>query len=263
MSKAPKPHFRPVNDVTSPVTTSVTPRYFLVLPAAGSGRRMQTAVPKQYLEVAGKTLLQHTLERLGTLPEFTRIVVALAAEDADWPVLATQLPPGIAGKLLVTAGGAERMQSVANALAALQPFAGPDDWVLVHDAVRPCVSHTDVRTLMRELEQERAGGLLAVPVRETLKESNGGQLVQRTVDRSRIWQAATPQMFRFAVLQRALHQASTEQKVVTDEAAAVEALGLPVRLVPGRADNIKVTYPEDLILVAAVLQQQAAEFTDN
>lgn len=224
---------------------------------------MQAEVPKQYLTVAGKSLLLHSLERLGALPEINRIVVALAAEDCDWPALVELLPATITGKLLLAAGGTERMQSVANSLAALQPFAADDDWVLVHDAVRPCVHPADVRKLMRELAQERAGGLLAVPVRETLKESDGSQLVVRTVERSRIWQAATPQMFRFAVLQRAMQRAQTEHKVVTDEASAVEALGLPVRLVPGRADNIKVTYPEDLVLAAAVLQAQAREVADK
>ncbi len=235
------------------------PRYFLVLPAAGSGRRMQTEVPKQYLMVAGLTLLQHSLERLGALPEISRVVVVVAPDDNEWSALAQQLPQDLAAKVVVATGGAERMQSVASALAALQPFATADDWVLVHDAVRPCVHPADVRKLMAELEQEEAGGLLGVPVRETLKESDGGQLVRRTVDRSRIWQAATPQMFRFAVLQRALQHALAGQKNATDEAAAVEALGLPVRLVPGRADNIKVTYPEDLVLAAAVLQAQARE----
>ncbi len=224
---------------------------------------MQAEVPKQYLMVAGKSLLQHSLERLGALPEIDRIVVALAAEDSDWPMLLQHLPTNITDKLLLAEGGAERMESVANALSALQPFAADDDWVLVHDAVRPCVHPSDVRKLMRELLQERAGGLLAVPVRDTLKESDGSQLVVRTVERSRIWQAATPQMFRFAVLQRAIQRVQAEHKIVTDEASAVEALGLPVRLVPGRSDNIKVTYPEDLVLAAAVLQAQAREVPDK
>ena len=224
---------------------------------------MQAEVPKQYLMVAGKSLLQHSLERLGALPEIDRIVVALAAEDSDWPMLLQHLPTNITDKLLLAEGGAERMESVANALSALQPFAADDDWVLVHDAVRPCVHPSDVRKLMRELLQERAGGLLAVPVRDTLKESDGSQLVVRTVERSRIWQAATPQMFRFAVLQRAIQRVQAEHKIVTDEASAVESLGLPVRLVPGRSDNIKVTYPEDLVLAAAVLQAQAREVPDK
>jgi 2-C-methyl-D-erythritol 4-phosphate cytidylyltransferase len=224
---------------------------------------MQADVAKQYLSVDGKTLLQHTLERVGGIGEIGRIVVALAADDAIWPALASRLSPSLKDKLLVATGGGTRMQSVANALAALEPFAAADDWILVHDAVRPCVGVGDVRKLMHEARHEAAGGLLASRVRETLKEENERGCVQRTVDRSRIWQAATPQMFRFAVLQRALQQASADDREVTDEAAAVEALGLPVRLVAGRADNIKVTYPGDLVLVAAVLQAQAAETTGN
>jgi 2-C-methyl-D-erythritol 4-phosphate cytidylyltransferase len=172
------------------------------------------------------------------------------------------LPLTLVSKLLVAEGGSERMQSVSNALALLEPFAAADDWVLVHDAVRPCVQASDARKLMQELRQERAGGLLALQVRETLKEGDERGFVQRTVDRSRIWQAATPQMFRFSVLQSALQQALADNRSVTDEAAAVEAAGLPVRLVTGRADNIKVTYPGDLALVAAVLQAQAAEGVD-
>jgi 2-C-methyl-D-erythritol 4-phosphate cytidylyltransferase len=173
------------------------------------------------------------------------------------------LAPALARKLVTAAGGAERMQSVSNALAALRPFAADHDWVLVHDAVRPCVHPADVRKLMRELAREEAGGLLAVPVRETLKESDEGQRVSRTVDRSRIWQAATPQMFRFAVLERALQRAIAARKTATDEAAAVEECGGPVRLVAGRADNLKVTYPGDLLLAAAILETQAREEQGN
>ena len=216
---------------------------------------MDADVPKQYMLLGSTSLLEHSLERLGALPMIERIAVALAPDDRTWPTLARNLRPEIARKVLVTTGGAERMHSVSNALAALQSHATADDWVLVHDAVRPCVHPADIQKLMRELASEEAGGLLGVPVRETLKESDDGKFVRRTVDRSRIWQAATPQMFRFAILQRALELATA----ATDEAAAVEGLGLPVRLVAGRADNIKVTYPGDLLLAAAILEAQAAE----
>lgn len=235
-------------------------RYFLVLPAAGRGRRMQADVPKQYLQLAGRSLLQHSLERLGALPEIAGIVVALAAADARWPQLHAALPQVVAAKVSTVTGGAERMQSVARALDSLQAQTGAHDWVLVHDAVRPCVHPADVRKLMQETANDEAGGLLGVPVRETLKECDAGhRFVARTVDRSRIWQAATPQMFRFDVLQRALQQAMQSAAVVTDEAAAVEALGMRVRLVAGRTDNLKITYPGDLALAAAVLDAQARE----
>lgn len=244
--------------------TQSSGRYFLVLPAAGSGRRMQAELPKQYLELAGRSLLQHSLERLGALPEIERIVVALASDDARWTALHAALPQAVASKVSTVTGGAERVQSVANALAGLQPHADANDWVLVHDAVRPCVHPADVRRLMRETANDEAGGLLGLPVRETLKECDGEQrFVARTVDRSRIWQAATPQIFRFAVLQRALRHAAQMPVPVTDEAGAVEALGLPVRLVAGRADNLKITYPGDLALAAAVLDAQARECIDD
>ena len=234
-------------------------RYFLVLPAAGNGSRMQAELPKQYLRLAGRSLLQHSLERLGSLPEFERISVAIADGDAAWPAVVAALRPELAGRLLTASGGTERARSVHNALAALAPHAEADDWVLVHDAVRPCIHPADVRKLMSELAGEEAGGLLGMPVRETLKASADGRFVEHTVDRRRIWQAATPQMFRYAVLQRALQRAISTNIAVTDEAAAVEALGLPVRLVAGRADNLKITYPGDLQLAGAILEAQARE----
>lgn len=249
------------NNLTAQDLSSYPPRYYLVLPAAGSGQRMQSAIPKQYLEIDGTSLLQLTLERLGNMPWFARIVVALAAEDEHWPAVQARLSGKLREKLLIVTGGSERYRSVHNALQGLAGFAQPQDWVLVHDAVRPCVRTSDVALLIHSLQQETAGGLLAVPVRDTLKEaqpgaSNGAevQLVARTVDRSALWLAATPQMFRFGVLQSALQQAMGQDCIATDEAAAVEALGLPVQLIRGRADNLKVTYPEDLALLAALLR---------
>ncbi|MDY6982100.1 MAG: 2-C-methyl-D-erythritol 4-phosphate cytidylyltransferase, partial [Pseudomonadota bacterium] len=208
-------------------------------------------------------------------------------DDARWPQIHAALPKEVAVKVSTVIGGAERMQSVANALDALQPQANAHDWVLVHDAVRPCVHPADVRKLMHETANDDIGGLLGVPVRETLKECDAEHcFVTRTVDRSRIWQAATPQMFRFAMLRHALQQAQSAGQetqsaaqqaqsaaqqtqnsmqqtqsvaVVTDEAAAIEALGLRVRLVAGRSDNLKITYPGDLALASAVLEAQARE----
>jgi 2-C-methyl-D-erythritol 4-phosphate cytidylyltransferase len=236
-------------------------RHFLVIPAAGSGRRMVAAKPKQYLQIAGKTLLQLTLERLGAMPWFSRIVVVLAEDDRHWPGVAAALDAALQEKLQTVVGGSERYRSVANALTALAGLARENDWVLVHDAVRPCVLASDIAHLVESLVDEHAGGLLAVPVKDTLKEARGDgereQLVQRTVDRSRFWLAATPQMFRYGVLQKALQAAIAAGLGATDEAAAVERLGMPVRLVTGRADNLKVTYPEDLALAAAILQAQA------
>ena len=229
------------------------PRCYLVLPAAGSGRRMALSLPKQYLEVAGRSLLWHTLEGVGGLACFDRIVVALAAGDPHWPAVAAHLTPAIQQRLLLAEGGRERCASVNAALMALDAEATARDWVLVHDAVRPCVRRADVEKLIATLRDDAVGGLLATPLQDTLKQADDQQQVVRTVDRSQLWRAQTPQMFRYGVLRQALERQLASGAQPTDEAAAVEALGLPVRLVAGRADNIKVTWPEDLVLVSALL----------
>lgn len=238
-----------------PHTPSVdqAPRCYLVLPAAGSGRRMARSVPKQYLEVAGRPLLWHTLEGVGGLACFDRIVVALAADDPHWPDVVTQLSAGIRQRILLAPGGVERSASVHAALAVLAAEASVQDWVLVHDAVRPCVRRADVEKLIATLREDAVGGLLATPLQDTLKQADEQQQVARTLDRSQLWRAQTPQMFRYGVLRQALERQLASGGQPTDEAAAVEALGLPVRLVAGRADNIKVTWPEDLMLVSALL----------
>lgn len=227
-------------------------RHFLVLPAAGSGQRMGAPRPKQYLEVNGATVLQHTLQRLGNMGCFERITLVLGADDAYWPAVAARLPLELLDNIDVVTGGAQRCDSVLNGLLSLQALADESDWVLVHDVVRPCVHPDDVNKLMQVLQQEPAGGLLASPVRETLKRGTDFGLVQQTVDRSQLWCAATPQMFRYGVLLRAL-QTTRDVAAVTDEAEAVERCGHPVRLVPGRADNLKITFPEDLPLAGLLL----------
>jgi 2-C-methyl-D-erythritol 4-phosphate cytidylyltransferase len=238
--------------------TAKKPRYFLVLPAAGSGQRMHSPVPKQYHTINGVPLLQLTLERVATNPLFSKVIIALAADDNCWAGVESCLSAALRNKLLLVAGGAERFHSVANALAELVSFAAPDDWILVHDVVRPCLKSSDIEKLVKALSAEVAGGLLAVPVRDTLKEGSDDKKVVRTLDRSMLWLAATPQMFRYSVLTKALEHTIQNARHITDEASAVEALGLPVALVAGRADNIKVTYPEDLQLAAAILQAEAA-----
>lgn len=239
-----------------------TPRHFLVLPAAGSGRRMQQTIPKQYLQVLGKTLLQHTLENLGSLELLDRIVLAVSPADDQIDAVLTALPPAVKEKVMLVEGGAERSQSVRNAVAALSVHAAPMDWVLVHDAVRPCVRCDDVRRLLDELKDEPAGGLLAQPVRDTLKLADSDGYVQRTVDRSGLWQAGTPQVFRHGVLLQALDHCEAQGLSVTDEAAAVETLALPVKLVQGHSDNIKLTWPEDLAMVETLLQARVRSVQD-
>lgn len=229
-------------------------RYFLVLPAAGSGLRMGAERPKQYLEVNGLTVLQHTLQRLGAMSCFAKVMLVLSKDDPYWPAIETRLPHALREKITIVDGGAQRCDSVLNGLLALQDAASTNDWVLVHDVVRPCVHEDDVRKLMTTVQHEPAGGLLASPVRETLKRGDSAGLVQETVDRSQLWCAATPQMFRYGVLLRSLQQ-TRSASAVTDEAEAVERCGYQVRLVPGRADNVKITFPEDLQLAALLLGQ--------
>jgi len=221
-------------------------RYWAVVPAAGAGRRMGSAIPKQYLPLAGQPVIAHTLDTLLRYPPLAGVVVAISAGDEWWREVAAVR---VADKpLLVVTGGAERGHSVLNGLEALWERAHPDDWVLVHDAARPCLSVADLDRLFIELADDAMGGLLAVPVHDTLKQADATGRVAATVNRSQLWRALTPQMFRLGMLRDALRDALARGLTVTDEAAAMEAAGFAPRLVEGRADNLKITRPEDLAL---------------
>ncbi len=217
-------------------------RYWAVVPAAGVGRRMNTAIAKQYLSLAGRTVIEHTLDTLLRHPRIAGVVVAIGAEDTVWETLRFT----VAKPLLRTIGGKERCDSVLNSLSALAQRVGSDDWILVHDAVRPCLRIADIDRLIVTLENDPVGGLLATPARDTMKRADSGGRVSATVNRDGLWRALTPQMFRYSLLLTALQTASRQGRSVTDEAAAVEAMGLMPRLVEGRSDNIKITRPEDL-----------------
>lgn len=223
-----------------------------VVPAAGIGSRMQAEVPKQYLELLGKPILQRTLERLGQSLPFERIVVALNPDDPYWSqrIDVNGLP------VETVAGGAERCDSVLNALNSLKDIAQPDDWVLVHDAARPCVRPADLSHMLQVLSECGHGGILAAPVKDTMKRGDGDDCVAATVEREQLWHALTPQVFPFAELYQALDQALAAGDKITDEAMAIERVGGKVKLVPGAQDNIKVTRPEDLQLAALYLQAQ-------
>ena len=228
-----------------------TQRFWAVVPAAGVGKRMGGAVPKQYLELHGKPVLQHTLERLASVEAFSGIVVALGAEDGYWPDLPCATHPVIR----TAPGGKERADSVLSALHSLNGIADADDWVLVHDAARPCLTREDVEKLIASLHGDPVGGILALPVADTLKSVSAGEILE-TVDRSRIWRALTPQMFRYAMLRHALEDAAERRLVVTDEASALELQGYRPKVVEGRPDNLKITRPEDLPLADFYLEQQ-------
>lgn len=215
-----------------------------VLPAAGIGSRMASELPKQYLQVAGATLIEHSLRALLDCPELTAVVVALHAEDSRADALAVFNDP----RVQRVTGGAQRSDSVLAALDTLLQQAAPEDWVLVHDAARPCLRTTDIARLIAGVQASGTGGILAEPIVDTVKQAGNDALVQRTLDRSGLWRAQTPQMFRLGELHHALVQARTRNLSITDEASAMELAGFPVQLVAGPSRNLKVTLPADLQL---------------
>lgn len=239
-----------MSDFATPQSRS---RFWVIIPAAGIGRRMRADIPKQYLPLAGRSVIEHTLHRLSLHPAIAEIIVVLSEDDQWWKKLHLD---SAARPLSTVSGGAERCHSVLNGLQALAQRAEESDWVLVHDAARPCVRPVDIETLISHCRDEPAGGLLALPVHDTVKLADDSAHVLETLDRSALWRALTPQMFRYGVLRRALQDAIGKQQLVTDEAMAIELAGLPVKLIEGHADNIKVTQPEDLALAAFLLEQQ-------
>lgn len=213
---------------------------------------MGSATPKQYLELAGRTVIEQTLALFVTDARIAGVVVALDPTDRFWPATLYADHP----RVMRADGGAERCHSVANALQLLAARARPTDWVLVHDAARPCLRHADLTHLIETLRDDPVGGLLGIPVRDTMKRVAEQDRVVATLDRSALWHAYTPQMFRLGMLKDALSAALAAQALVTDEAAAIERSGLAPRLVEGHADNIKITRAEDLPLARFFLEQQ-------
>lgn len=230
----------------------VAARRWAIVPAAGSGSRFGAAVPKQYIPLLGRPLMSWTLDALLAERELAGVVVALAWDDVHWRGIGQSADPRVSTCL----GGERREHSVGNALASLEGRAAATDWVLVHDAARPCLRHDDLNALYEALRDDPVGGVLAVPVTDTLKAADEGGRVRRTVPRDGLWRALTPQMFRYGVLHRALALCLERGRAVTDEASAIEALGLRPRLVLGHADNIKVTNPEDAALAERILAQR-------
>jgi len=222
-------------------------RNFALVPAAGTGTRMGDDLPKQYHLLAGRPMLRHALEVLCASPLIQRVFVVLAERDDiwerfDWSELGVKLS-------VLRCGGPTRAGSVLNGLLALSAFAKPDDWVLVHDAARPCLSSAQLDRLIEQVGHDEVGGILAVPVADTLKQSGQDGRIDATVPREPLWQAQTPQMFRYGLLREALEQSG----VVTDESGALEALGYRPLLVSADASNLKVTYPADLALAEKIL----------
>jgi 2-C-methyl-D-erythritol 4-phosphate cytidylyltransferase len=223
---------------------------FSLIPAAGSGSRAATDIPKQYAPLAGRSMLWHAI-RAGCVPPVQAVFVVLSPDDAtfathDWSAFGDRLQP-------LYCGGESRRHSVHNGLVAAMDDMDAGDWVLVHDAARPCLGEADVKRLIAACENDDVGGILALPVADTVKRE-AAQRIDGTQDRAGLWLAQTPQMFRAGLLLHALRQA---RGPVTDEASAVEQLGLHPRLVQGSRENLKVTWPEDLALAEAILRRRA------
>ena len=228
---------------------------FALIPAAGSGTRFAGGAPKQFATLAGKPMLWHAI-RAVCVPPVETVFVVLAPGDhafgkSDWSAFDGRLEP-------LYCGGESRRDSVFNGLVAAMADMSHDDWILVHDAARPCLPEKDLKSLVAECLKDQVGGLLALPIADTVKraakDEAGTQRVDATEDRAQLWLAQTPQMFRAGLLAQALRQASPR---VTDEAQAIEALGVRPRLVAGSRENLKVTWPEDLAIAEAILARRA------
>lgn len=222
--------------------------FHALVPAAGFGARMGNELPKQYLPLAGQPMIFHALATLCDSPEISTVFVVLAPDDTlfqtyDCSRFGDKLQP-------LYCGGKTRAESVLNGLLASE--LEPDEWVLVHDAARPCLMHAHLAKLIAELRDDAVGGILAVPVADTLKRADAEGRILRTESREQLWQAQTPQMFRAGPLAQALQQCNH----VTDEASAIEALGLQPKLVLSESSNFKVTYPQDLLLAELLLKEK-------
>ncbi|MCH7378421.1 MULTISPECIES: 2-C-methyl-D-erythritol 4-phosphate cytidylyltransferase [Acinetobacter] len=226
-------------------------KLWAVVPAAGSGSRFSKTELKQYQYIQDHTVLEHTVNRLNTL-DLAGCVLAIGAQDNFAKTLSFQHKD----KLHFCLGGTERVHSVLNALIYLSDIAHEDDWVLVHDAARPCVTVNCLIRLVESAQHSNQSAILAIPVRDTLKQVAPQNQIDKTVSRELLWQAQTPQMAQLGVLKNAIEQALANHIVITDEASALEYVNEPVHVVQGRSDNIKITYADDLELARLILQAQ-------
>lgn len=223
-----------------------------IVPAAGIGTRMQSSRPKQYLALEDKTVIEHTLAQLASHPRIIGIVVAIANNDSWW----SELTFDFSCLLYVAEGGKHRADSVLSAIKTLATKVDNDPWLLVHDAARPCLRHEDIDAMLDSLCEHQVGGVLGMPITDTVKRCDDMNTILHTVERANLWRAVTPQMFRLQTLKKALQEAKKQGITVTDEAGAVERCGLSAIMVEGHADNIKITLPQDLALAAMYLRQQ-------
>lgn len=228
---------------------------YVVIPAAGTGSRMEASKPKQYLPLLNKPLMAHCLQTFSESDLIDHVFVVLSADDADWETHMAEVP--VSDKVsCLRCGGETRAQTVLNGLHAINTQVKADDWILVHDAARPGLNEALLAKLINTLNTDEIGGLLALPLADTLKKmqaDNDQAIVQKTIPRAGLWQAQTPQMFRYGMLKEAL---AMPQATPTDEAQAIENMGYQPKLVTGALCNLKVTYPQDLAVVAALIQTE-------
>jgi len=228
-------------------------RFYGLIPAAGAGERMGSARPKQYLKLLGRPLLYHSVKALLANDRIDTVFVVLAPADSEfrqhgWSEFGERVAP-------LYCGGATRHDSVLNGLVAASSTVEPDDWILVHDAARPCLGQRELQRMLDTLAADEVGGILGVPVADTLKRADAAGRIQSTEPREHLWQAQTPQMFRHGLLLQALGRTAK----LSDEAGAIEAMGLQPKLVQGSGTNLKVTYPEDLQLAQTILASRGTQ----
>ena len=235
--------------------TDSAPKYWAIVPAAGVGQRFSADIPKQFHQLNGALVAQHTLSRLLSLPVIRAIVAPCEVGSGYW----TKVPAAADPRVKLVAGGKQRADSVMNGLIALQEYAADQDWVLVHDMARPCVTAANIAKLIAELDGHSVGGILAAPINDTLKVVAADKRILSTVNRAEYRAAQTPQMFRFGLLKSSIQAMLDRQKLPTDEASAIEFAGFSAQVVEGRQDNIKITRREDLAIAEAIMKNQEAE----
>ena len=232
--------------------TKSIPKIWAILPAAGAGKRFSAQKPKQFFELNGQLVAEHSLHRLRAIPQIEAIIIPCDIDCTWW----SQVPSISQSNVKQVKGGEQRVHSVLNGLLSLDQVASDDDWVLVHDIARPCITPADINKLIDAVEHHSAGGILTASVNETLKKVSSDQQVEATVDRAQYRMAQTPQIFKFRLLKAAIESCLKAGITPTDEAFAIEYAGLPVLAVEGRQDNIKITRHEDLAIASAILNSQ-------
>ena len=233
-----------------------SPKYWAIVPAAGIGKRFSADIPKQFHQLNGSLVAQHTLSRLLSIRILEAIISPCDSSSGYW----SKVPAASHPRVSLISGGQQRADSVLNGLLAIQPMAKADDWVLVHDMARPCILPTSIGKLITEVADHSVGGILATPINDTLKIVTPQRNIVSTVNRAEYRAAQTPQMFRYGLLKKAIEGMLDNNKIPTDEATAIEYAGLQAIVVDGRQDNIKITRREDLAIAEAIMKNQETDY---